>query len=93
MSTEKKQKHIRGVKITSLSSFLGIVAGTVSWFLTELSGFEQIYGVYLLFITIAVQGPILPYLGKEEPGIKDWLYLTFMTGCLWFISWTILLTA
>ncbi len=93
MSTEKKEKHIRGVKVTSLSSFLGIVVGSVSWILTELGGFGQIYGAYLLVLTIAIQGPILPYLGKKEVGIKDWLYIAFMTACFWFVSWTILLTA
>lgn len=89
---DKREAHIRGIKVTAFSSILGILAGVASWFLMQ-AGFDQIFGVYVLMIAIALQQPFLPYLGKDEMSTKDWLYVGFMTFDLWFVSWTILLTA
>lgn len=89
---EKREAHLRGIKVTAFSSMLGIAAGVVSWALA-MAGYDQIFGVYVLMAAIAVQQPFLPYLGKDEMSTKDWLYVGFMTFDLWFVSWTVLLTA
>ncbi|MFB6282668.1 MAG: hypothetical protein ABEK59_01875 [Halobacteria archaeon] len=89
---EKKEAHIRGVKVTAFSSIAGILAGIISWYLTSSMGYPQKYGIIVLAVLVAVQKPFLPYLGKEEMGAKDWLYVAFMTFDLWFVSWTVLLT-
>lgn len=89
---EKREAHLRGVKVTAFSSMIGVIAGVASWGLTQ-TGFEQVFGVYVLLAAIIVQQPFLPYLGKDEMSSKDWLYVGFMTFDLWFVSWTILLTA
>ncbi|MDY6775098.1 MAG: hypothetical protein SV253_03325 [Halobacteria archaeon] len=89
---EKREAHIRGVKVTALSSVFGILAAAVSWFVTTSMGLGDIWGLYLLVGAVGAQKPLLPYLGKEEMDTKDWLYVGFMTFDLWFISWTLLLT-
>ena len=89
---EKRNAHIRGVKVTAFSSIMGVIAGIVSWYLTTSLGLPQNYGIYVLAILVAIQKPFLPYLGKEEMGAKDWLYVAFMTFDLWFVAWTVLLT-
>ncbi|MDY6765047.1 MAG: hypothetical protein SV377_05080 [Halobacteria archaeon] len=96
-ASEKKEAHTRGIKVTAFSTLLGLLAGIISWAITEPgivleSGLNQMYGFYLLVLFIIIQRPFLPYLGKEEMGRKDWLYVAFMTFDFWFIAWVMLLT-
>lgn len=91
----KREAHVRGVKVTALSSLLGIVAGVASWAVTQGvvgPGADATVGVYVLAAAVAAQRPVLPLLGKDEMSAKDWLYVAFMTFDLWFVSWTVLLT-
>jgi hypothetical protein len=47
----------------------------------------------ILALLIYVQKYIFPYLGIDSKrfGFKDWFFLSFMTLCFWFVTWTILL--
>jgi hypothetical protein len=94
-AAEKREAHMRGVKVTTLSCVLGVAAGVLSWALTTgvIGAFPQNAGVAVLVAAVAAQKPFLPYLGKHEMSKKDWLYVAFMTFDLWFITWTVLLTA
>jgi len=94
---EKREAHLRGVKVTAFSCVLGVVAGVLSWVLTQgmLTGAElpENAGFVLLAGAVLIHQPFLPYLGKHEMSKKDWAYVAFMTFDLWFITWTVLLTA
>jgi hypothetical protein len=96
-AAEKREAHMRGVKVTTFSCVLGVVAGVVSWALTQgvLTGAElpDRTGFVVLAAAVAFHQPVLPYLGKHEMSKKDWAYVAFMTFDLWFITWTVLLTA
>lgn len=94
-TADKRDAHLRGIKVTAFSSLVGILAGVVSWALTTGligPGVETTAGLYVLAGAVAFQRPALPYLGKDEMSTKDWLYIAFMTFDLWFVSWTVLLT-
>jgi hypothetical protein len=94
-AADKREAHVRGVKVTAFSSIVGVVAGVVSWALTQGvvgPGLETSFGLYVLAGAVVAQQPLLPYLGKDEMGAKDWLYVAFMTFDLWFVAWTVLLT-
>jgi len=54
---------------------------------------NAVYGVLILAALIYVQKFIFPYLGIDSKkfGLKDWFFLSFMTFCFWFITWTFLL--
>ncbi|MFP4632198.1 MAG: hypothetical protein ACOCT0_05710 [Halobacteriota archaeon] len=92
---EKRHAHLRGVKVTAASSLFGVAAAVVSWAVTSgaLASLDQRVGVAVLALAVALQRPLMPKLGKHEMTKKDWLYVGFMTFDLWFVSWTILLTA
>lgn len=51
------------------------------------------FGFLILALLIYVQKYIFPYLGIDSKrfGFKDWFFLSFMTFCFWFVTWTLLL--
>jgi hypothetical protein len=93
--SEKREAHLRGIRVTTLSCVLGVVAGVVSWAVTSgfVAGLPVRAGIAVLAFSVVAQKPFLPRLGKDKMSKKDWLYVGFMTFDLWFITWTVLLTA
>jgi hypothetical protein len=85
--------HVRGITVTTLATTMGVLAGVASAFLA--TGATDRTGLYLMLGAFLLQLPILQALGIDvtDFGIKDSLYLIFMTFSLWFVSWGILLTA
>jgi hypothetical protein len=51
------------------------------------------FGVLILALLIYVQKYIFPHVGIDSKrfGFKDWFFLSFMTFCFWFVTWTLLL--
>jgi hypothetical protein len=51
------------------------------------------FAFLILALLIYVQKYIFPYLGIDSKrfGFKDWFFLSFMTFCFWFVTWTLLL--
>ena len=51
------------------------------------------FAFLILALMIYVQKFIFPSLGIDSKrfGFKDWFFLSFMTFCFWFITWTLLL--
>jgi hypothetical protein len=96
MATETDEgvsPHIRGVTVTTVATLAGILAGTAS--AVAASGPNDQLGLSILLVSILVQFPVFYAFGIDprEFGIKDNLYVAFMTFVLWFISWGIFLTA
>ena len=89
--------HLRGVTVTTLACLAGVVAGIVSGAVVGTSPAaatdRRPLGVLAAFVL--VQFPILKAVGVDgtDFGIKDNLYLVFMTFVLWFVTLTILLTS
>ncbi|MEF8777250.1 MAG: hypothetical protein V5A43_12220 [Haloarculaceae archaeon] len=96
MATESEagvSPHIRGVTVTTLSTLAGILGGTISALVA--GGPQDQLGLSMLAVAILVQFPVLYVLGIDprDFGIKDNIYVAFMTFVLWFITWGIFLTA
>jgi hypothetical protein len=85
--------HIRGITVTTLASVVGILAAVASTAIA--SGPKDNVGLYLLVGAIIVQLPVLRLLGIEvnDFSTKDYLYIGFMTFAMWFIAYSVLLTA
>jgi len=97
---EKQVAHVQRITRTTVACVLGLVAGVASYLLTgasEAQGIEAFAstGILLLAVAIAVQKFLFPLLKADSPALtaKDWVFQGFMTGALWFISWTVLLSA
>ena len=96
MATETAEgwdDHLRGLTVTTLASLLGIAAGMGASALA--SGPNDRLGIYLLGAAVLVQLPVYVAIGidVDDFGVKEYLYIVFITFSLWFVSWGILLTA
>ena len=103
MATEamsERREHVRSIGVTALAALLGIGAALLSWSVTgDLSAGEAATDQRALVIVLAailIQFPVYTVTGiydREEFGPKHYLFITFMTFALWFVTWGILLTA
>jgi hypothetical protein len=96
MATETAEgwdDHLRGLTVTTLASSLGLAAGVAASALA--SGPNDRLGIYLLGAAVLVQLPVYVAIGidVDDFGVKEYLYIVFITFSLWFVSWGILLTA
>ncbi|WP_435064576.1 hypothetical protein [Halobaculum sp. EA56] len=89
--------HLRGVTVTTVSCLAGIAAALVSATVLGVTPDAATDRLALLVVAgfVFVQIPLLKLLGVEveEFGIKDNLYVAFMTFTLWFISYGVILSA
>jgi uncharacterized membrane protein len=92
--------HVRGITVTTVACFAGILAALVSNAITggatnPAQAATAMEGLYVLAGAIVVQLPVLKVLGVDLDSFskKDVLYVIFMTFALWFVSWGIILTA
>ncbi|WP_096390717.1 EMC6-like membrane protein [Halopenitus persicus] len=89
--------HARGVVVTTIACLAGIGAAIVSagYVGTSPADGGSTTALIVLAGTVLVQFPILKVIGVDvtDFGVKDTLYVAFMTFTLWFISYAILLNA
>ena len=89
--------HVRGVTVTTLSTLAGVAAAFASGVVvgTDPTAATDIRSVFVLLGFILAQFPLLQIAGVDvnDFGVKDYLYVFFMTFTLWFITYAILLTA
>jgi len=97
---EKQAAHVQRITRTTVACIAGLVSGVLSFFLAgtpDALGIQPgvSIGILLLAVAIAVQRYVFPFLGAGSPPLttKDWFFQGFMTFSLWFISWTVLLSA
>jgi len=89
--------HLRGVTVTTLACLAGVAAAFASGAVvgTTAAAAASTTGVVILAVFVAAQFPVLKVVGVDvtDFGVKDYLYVAFMTFALWFITYTIMLTA
>ncbi|WP_458184976.1 EMC6-like membrane protein [Haladaptatus sp. NG-WS-4] len=92
-ASERRAAHLRSITVTSLASLAGIAAAFVSAAMvgTKTAAATDQLGLAIVLGFVVVQLPLLRVIGYELDGVKDYLYVTFMTFSLWFITWGILL--
>jgi hypothetical protein len=84
---------MRSITVTTTATLAGVVAGVLSTVLA--AGPNDNIALGILGVTILVQFPFYYLVGIDvgDFGTKDKLYVAFMTFALWFVTWSILLTA
>ncbi len=94
---EEQWEHIRAILITLGTTLTGVIAGVVSSAVT--AGIEDPgvaasdpTGLLALPAAIAIQIPVYQQAFDDWGGGRDLLFVVFMTFCLWFITWGMLLT-
>jgi len=91
---EKQSQHMDRLKRTGIACGMGILVGVLSFY-GEATPTGTALGILFLLAGIVFQKYVFLALRMEYLGLaaKDWLYQGFMTFSLWFITWTILLSA
>jgi hypothetical protein len=91
---EKQAQHTDRLKRTAVACAMGILAGVLAFYADTVPTGTAL-GILFLLAGIVLQKYIFLALRMDYLGLtsKDWLYQGFMTFSLWFISWTILLSA
>ncbi|HMA04659.1 MAG TPA: hypothetical protein VKO45_01905 [Methanomicrobiales archaeon] len=91
---EKQAQHMDRLKKTAIACGMGILVGFLS-FRIETPPTGTALGILFLLAGIVFQKYLFIALRMDYLGLtaKDWLYQGFMTFSLWFITWTILLSA
>ncbi|KPN30523.1 hypothetical protein SY89_01258 [Halolamina pelagica] len=99
MATESSRglsDHVRGVTVTTLACLAGVIAAVVTAivFGTDPSAVSTTTPLAVVAAFVIAQYPILYALRVDVSafGIKDNLYVAFMTFALWFLSNTIMLS-
>ena len=94
MKLSKRAAHIRSLRATGTSTIVGIAAAVVTHIFS--SGPSDILTILPLLITSLILGlGIMQLIGVDVSGFskKDHFYVSFMTFTMWFVTWTLLLTA
>ena len=92
-ASEQRASHLRSITVTAIAALAGIAAGVASGVVvgTASAAANDQMGLAIMLGFVVVQLPLFQALGYELDGAKDYLYVTFMTFSLWFITWGILL--
>ncbi|RXE55279.1 hypothetical protein ABH15_10875 [Methanoculleus taiwanensis] len=98
---EKRAEHEKRIRRTLVACFMGIITGGLAFYLAgtpdPATGLQQnaIIGLILLLAGIVFQKHVFMLLKIDYMELtgKDWFYQGFMAFALWFITWTLLLTA
>ncbi|GAB6879720.1 hypothetical protein JCM17823_19940 [Halorubrum gandharaense] len=87
--------HTRSVVVTTICCLAGIAAGVVSaaYVGTTPEAAGETTAVLVMGVFVLAQYPIYKVIGVGDFGVKDNLFVAFLTFTLWFISYTILLTS
>ena len=87
--------HARGVVVTTICCLAGIAAGVVSaaYVGTTVAAAQSTTVVLVLGAFVLAQFPLYKIIGVGDFGVKDNLYVAFLTFTLWFISYTVLATS
>jgi hypothetical protein len=100
MATESRPGltgHLRSVTTTTLASLSGVLAALASAALigTDTAAVSSPRQVFVVGTAILAQFLVHRLIGidVDEYGVKDYLYIAFMTFSMWFISYAIILTA
>jgi hypothetical protein len=91
---EKQAQHMDRLKRTAVACGMGIIVGVLS-FAADAVPTGTALGILFLLAGVVFQKYVFLALRMDYLGLtaKDWLYQGFMTFSLWFITWTILLSA
>lgn len=92
-TAERRTAHRRSLKVTAIITLGGVAAGILTPMVA--AGPRDTMAILVVFGAILGELLIMRLVGVdvEDFGTKDHLYIGFMTFSMWFIVWTILLTA
>ena len=94
MTLSKREAHLRSLRATGTSTIVGIVAALVTHLLSS-GPSDILFSIPILIASLFLGLGIMQLLGVNVSAFskKDHFYVSFMTFRMWFVTWTLLLTA
>jgi hypothetical protein len=88
-----RARHRRSITVTSVAALAGLAAGVASDAVA--TGAGDRVGLGLMGVAVLLAFGIVRVAGVDiaEFSKKDVVYVVFMTFSMWFVTWTILLSA
>jgi len=86
---KKRAEYEEGLKKTLIPVAFGVLAGILSFILIKDPVSTD--GLIIAIIMIFVQKFVYRSLHIPMEGVKDWIYLAFMTLFCWFVAYTLIL--
>jgi membrane protein YdbS with pleckstrin-like domain len=86
---KKKEEYVEGIVKTVIPVLCGIIAGVISFFVVTDPLSSD--GLLIAILLVMVQKFIYPFFHMNLEGAKDWLYISFMTGFCWFVTFALML--
>ena len=95
-SADQRESHLRSVTITTITALAGVGAAIASAYLagdvSAADAAKNQQAQLVVLAAIVVQFPLYSILGYDDfGGVKDFLFVVFMTFSLWFLTWGIIL--
>ena len=92
----RKRERLRAISITTGTTLTGIAAALVSAIMTAgadpAAAATDTTGMFVVPAAIALQYVLYDGVFDDWGGGRDLLFVVFMTFCLWFITWGIILS-
>ena len=94
MTLSKRDAHLRSLRATGTSTIVGIVAALATHLFSS-GPSDILISVPILIASLFLGLGIMQLLGVNVSAVskKDHFYVSFMTFTMWFVTWTLLLTA
>jgi len=86
---KEKAEYKEGLIKTLTPLLFGAIAGVISIFV--LNDPKSPDGLLIAILMVLVQKFVYPFLHTSLEGVKDWIYILFITLFCWFIFFTLLL--
>jgi membrane protein YdbS with pleckstrin-like domain len=86
---KKKEDYVEGIVKTVIPVLCGVIAGILSFFVR--ADPQSSDGLLIAILLVMVQKFIYPFFHTDIKGLKDWLYISFMTVFCWFVTFALLL--
>ncbi len=86
---KEKAEYKEGLIKTLTPLLFGALAGVISFFV--LNDPKSSDGLLIAILMVLVQKFVYPFLHTSLEGVKDWIYISFITVFCWFISFSLLL--
>ena len=87
---KKKAEYVEGIIKTVVPFVFGVLAGVISFFMLGSNPTSE-DGLLIALLMVLIQKFVFPFLHTSIEGVKDWIYITFMTLFCWFITFSLLL--
>jgi len=92
-SLGERAPHLKSIVVTATASLAGVAAGVASDAVASGPGDTVSLAVYAAFAFAGLLVMRVAGVDVSDFGIKDNLYVFFMTFALWFVTWGILLNS